>query len=498
MVKNMQAVLIALICFIIVAFMYIGGLRSDARREGKLKHEKKLVAEKTDVEVVKTNGIPEDVTASPLSSSIEEQANTGQTQETKPISNTPSPTQLPIKQNLEDKQETNVIQNGESKTEPSVSVNQAVPSTTKNTNKTENNEQISTKEKNATGRLKSSTSVSSSTVDVKKKLIDNLAPSNEEEVLEVDKESTEENDKQETLEVVDEQIPSDELDSVQEESPNDIEEIKEETETDDNKELDQEEPEEVDKDTDEPEEPILTALEQAEKLAAIGDLDSFLKLTQMVEDSDDTLEQRKLIKIAGTMSDTLEPEVLFEILKVSTSEEMLKMAVVTLSEANTSTVVQMAADNYAATTDPVEQDYLLDVIVKSSDPAVIDSLSNIASANSYSTPIGQAAINTLAIIGSTESTENLINRLDNTNSESDIELLTKSISKIHSADALPTLKENLSVNLDDVAKSIAIVKALGNYSAKDVSQTLDSLYSQPNLNSSLKYEIDKTYEKITK
>ena len=47
----------------------------------------------------------------------------------------------------------------------------------------------------------------------------------------------------------------------------------------------------------------------------------------MVENSEDTLEQRKLIQIAGTMSDTLAPEVLFEILKVSTSEDMLKMAV---------------------------------------------------------------------------------------------------------------------------------------------------------------------------
>ena len=158
----------------------------------------------------------------------------------------------------------------------------------------------------------------------------------------------------------------------------------------------------------------------------------------------------------------------------------------------------MAANKYADSKDPVERDYLLDVIVKSNDPSIVSSLSDIASANLYETPISQAAINTMAIIGSQESTLNLLNRINSTTSADNIKIITKSISKIHTADALPVLLATISDSTSDISKSIAIVKALGNYPAKDVSKTLEQLCNQPNLNSSLKYEIDKTYEKITK
>jgi len=499
--KNVKAILICTACLLIVSFMYIGGLISDAKHTDGNKEREQLKVQSTEnssntnilFKDMESTPVLEDFSLTNVSSIIDNESAHTQTKSPTPRKQLENNQYVNEDTNVSITPNTKQTKNAkESTTDNQSSVSSKIINSNDAVNEMPVDPEVNTPQ---VGSLKSSKLTSAGeniVVDDK----NNSESTNEDQPTEVT--APPPTELEEDLQEQTELIPPAEQ-AVEEDLKN-TEEIE--------KEVKEEEPEkkeepEVVKENEEPEkkeepEVPLTTLEQAKKLAEIGNLDSFLELTEMVENSENTLEQRKLIQIAGSMSDTLPPEVLFEILKVSSSEDMLKMAVVTLSEANNSSVIEMAATKYALTTDSVERDYLLDVIVKSNDPTIVASLSDIASANSYDTPISQAAINTMAIIGSKESTIDLLNRIDNTTSADNIEIITKSFSKIHTEDALPILLGNISDITTDISKSIAIVKALGNYPAKDVSKTLEQLYNQPNLNSSLRYEIDKTYEKITK
>ncbi|MDA3822364.1 MAG: hypothetical protein PF450_07125 [Bacteroidales bacterium] len=504
MKRDTKYILLFSVCFIGVAIMYIGGLVSDHKRGAEKKqHEDTTIPAETKIDsiVISTNTIPSNTV--PIRSYTNVDENINKTSESqKKNSESIKPT---VDKETESITGNSTISSQSEIPPPSINTDESVISNTQKTSSIPNTKNSVEPPQNKTPKRvggSSRASAGNATSEVTSdKVNSDKSKNNTENVQDVSKPDDENNptttgevkNKELTTEDDIEITDENETPVINEPTTDDPEEDITPVEDDNLKDEDKPEPEQ-----DETEEPVLTTLEKAEALAAIGNLDSFLELTKMVENSENTLEQRQLIQIAGTMSDTLAPEILFEMIKVSTSADMLKMAVVTLSESSTPEVINMAVQNYANAKDKVEQDYLLDVIVKSSDPAVVPSLINIASENAYNTQICQAAINTMAIIGTKESTNDLLERFGTTSKSSDVDILTKSVSKFHSADALPILIDNVSGDNNSVETTVAIVKALGNYPAKDVSATLDQLYNQPNLNSSIKYEIDKTYEKIAK
>ncbi|MDA3798809.1 MAG: hypothetical protein PF692_07000 [Kiritimatiellae bacterium] len=504
--RDTKYILLFSFCFIGVAVMYIGGLVSDHKRDTeKREHEEATISEetKTDSMTVSTNSIPSKTVPVISNTNVDENIkSTSESQKKNSESVKPSGDKetesITGNPTIGSKSEISIQK---TKTDESMISNTQKTSSNPNTKKNVESQQNKTP-KSIGGSSRASTGNATSDI-ISDKVKSDKSKNNTENVQDVSK-PDDEKDSATTDEVKNKELPAEDDIEITDDNENETPVIDAPTTEEPEEDIipvDDEEPKDEDKPEsgqDEPEDPVLTTLEKAEALAAIGNLDSFLELTQMVENSENTLEQRQLIQIAGTMSDTLAPEILFEMIKVSTSADMLKMAVVTLSESSTPEVINMAVQNYANAKDKVEQDYLLDVIVKSSDPAVVPSLINIASENAYNTQICKAAINTMAIIGTKESTNDLLGRFSTTSKSSDVDILTKSVSKIHSSEALPILIENVSGENNSVETTVAIVKALGNYPAKDVSATLDQLYNQPNLNSSIKYEIDKTYEKIAK
>jgi hypothetical protein len=502
MKKNILYILIFLVFFILVAIMYIGGLREDTRRDkeqemvqkGKNSHKSEISLttsseESSSDQTIITNTESSIVPLPPVKEPSEETASDNssnghakQTQENNGHIPNSAPHQENTKSDL---------------TKPDIAPKE-YGSGIKENNKKLIDETSSNKTPHI-GSLKSSATASSAAASEQ----ENTTTGNDSIIPDKDEAEQAEN-------TVEEQNSIDQTDETDEQDQEDQTELKENTTEDSEKNLteetqpddsdleevpEEETPDETEPE-EEPEEQELTNLEKAQQLAEEGGLEAFLEITDMVENCDNTLEQRQLIQIAGTMSDSLSPEILFEVLKVATSTDMLKMAVVTLSGSTSSEVIELAVANYNDSDDSVEKDYLLDVIVQSDSPEMVETLSSTADSYSYSSSIGTAAVNTMAIIGTEESTTDLLNRFSSVENEADTEALTSAVSKIYTEEALSVLIDTVE-STENTQEMIAIIQALGNYSAKEVSSTLDDLYNQSDIDQSIKYEIDKTYEKIS-
>ena len=217
-------------------------------------------------------------------------------------------------------------------------------------------------------------------------------------------------------------------------------------------------------------------------LAVRGNPDDVIRVVEIIENAKDEDLRRDVVVAACGIQNASAAPILFEIIKTAKEPEYVDMAQRSLGGMPGSGALLQSVEEYRASESDEQRERFLGVIRCTSQTGAVSFLEQIvgSSQSNYGAPLSVAAIDTLALLGTGEAVNSLLNWLA---ASPESVKLAAAVGRVSSPDALQTLLR--TVNEVDGPSSwpvkVASARALGNYADKEVERVLVALTQQPDI-----------------
>ncbi|HOW97754.1 MAG TPA: hypothetical protein P5567_13625 [Kiritimatiellia bacterium] len=218
----------------------------------------------------------------------------------------------------------------------------------------------------------------------------------------------------------------------------------------------------------------------ARTLADEGTPAAYLELVRLINNLPDGPERRAALVAATKLDNPATAALLFETVRVSGDPELVQSAQMSLGGMTNEGVVWLTVALYRGTEDVAQQERFLGVIRHCQQPVFVAPLISVAdqSSGDPADPLISAALDTLGLLGTTESIGYLVARLNSAaRAGQDTTALAASLGRVVAPSALADLTGIASGRspADQMESRVAAARALGHYPLADVEDTLNAI-----------------------
>ena len=226
--------------------------------------------------------------------------------------------------------------------------------------------------------------------------------------------------------------------------------------------------------------PTISPTAVARTLADEGTPAAYLEIVRLINNLPDGPERRAALVAATKLDNPATAALLFETVRVSGDPELVQSAQISLGSMTNEGVVWLTVALFRGTEDVAQQERLLGVLRHGRQPVFVAPLISVAdqSSDDPTDPLAVAALDTLGMLGTTESIGYLVDRLNSAaRSGQETAALAAALGRVVAPSALSTLT-GIAAGQSPSAQMearVAAARALGHYPLSDVEDALNSI-----------------------